>query len=222
MNFKAFYICCIFALIPRIPAAAQDANAAAVEKNQVGVFAGVNFTLSRALDPGSILPGGDSNLTSKPSLALGADYDRLIISADWMALYGGADFVGTPLNVKLNQPPVDASPQYRYVLVTPHVKIKFHSDRKLSPWLSAGGGYAYFRGTPPTASVNSFSQNIGRAVIEVGGGFDTQPITHVLGFPVGFRVEVRDFYSGVPDYDVTLLHNHQHNIVAGAGLVIRF
>ncbi len=34
-----------------------------------------------------------------------------------------------------------------------------------------------------------------------GGGVDTRTVIHVLKIPIGFRVEVRDFYSGLPNYN---------------------
>jgi hypothetical protein len=49
-----------------------------------------------------------------------------------------------------------------------------------------------------------------------GGGAD---------FPVwqwlGFRVEVRDFYTGSPSFN-TPISGGQHNVVAGGGLVFTF
>jgi hypothetical protein len=36
------------------------------------------------------------------------------------------------------------------------------------------------------------------------------------------RAEVRDFYSGVPDLNVTLDKSRQHNLFAGGGFVFLF
>ena len=115
MNFKACFVCCIFSLFVGTTMSAQDADNPIGEKNEIGLIAGVTFTPGRALSPGSILPGGDSSLTSKPSLALGVDYDRHILSLDWFAVYGGVDFLASPFDVKLSQAPVNASPQYAYL-----------------------------------------------------------------------------------------------------------
>ena len=222
MNLRAIVLCCVISLSASVSGFTQTADSEIGEKNEIGLIAGVTATPSRALRPGSVVPGDDPNLTSKASLALGVDYDRRVVSTDWVTIYGGGDFLASPFDVKLSQPPVNVSPQYAYLFVTGHVKAKFYSDSNLSPWLSVGGGYANFREKPPTATLNPFTQGTGRATIELGAGFDTQPVTHIASFPIAFRIEVRDFYSGVPNYGQDLVHSKQHNVILGGGLVVRF
>jgi len=38
---------------------------------------------------------------------------------------------------------------------------------------------------------------------------------------LALRGEVRDFYTGTPDYNLRIT-GRQHNVVAGAGLVLRW
>lgn len=224
MNLRAIVLCCVVSLLPYLPGSAQTADAKTDaktgEQNEIGLIVGVTATPSRTLLPGAVI--GDNELTSKASLALGVDYDRRVVSTDWITLYGGADFLASPFDVKLSNPPASVSPQYKYIFLTAHVKAKFYPDSKISPWLSVGGGYARFNETPPTATVAPFTQGTGSSTIEFGAGFDTQPVTHMAGFPIAFRVEVRDFYSGLPDYGQSLVHSKQHNVVLGGGLVVRF
>lgn len=221
MNLRTIVLCCIASLVASAPGAAQMADTTNAEKNEIGLILGVTATPSRALAPGGV-SGGNSELTSKASLALGVDYDRRVLSTDWMILYGGGDFLASPFDLKLSEPPVNVSPQYAYVFLAAHVKARFYPDSKLSPWLSVGGGYARFREKPPTASINAFAQGTGRSTIEMGAGFDTQPVTHIAGFPIAFRVEVRDFYSGLPNYGQDLVKSKQHNVILGGGLIVRF
>lgn len=218
MNLRTIVLYCLASLVASAPGSAQTADA---ERNEIGLILGVTATPSRALAPGGFL-GGNSELTSKASLALGVDYDRRVLSTDWITLFGGGDFLASPFDVKLSEPPVNASPQYAYIFLTAHVKAKFYPDSKLSPWLSVGGGYARFNEKPPTASVNAFAQGTDRATIEMGAGFDTQPVTHIAGVPIAFRVEVRDFFSGVPNYGQDLVKSKQHNVILGGGLIVRF
>ena len=220
MNLKAIVLCTVVSFFASAPVSSQTTDVETAEKNEIGLILGVTATPSRTLAPGGVI-GGNSELTSKAGLALGVDYDRRILSTDWITLYGGSDFLASPLNVKLSNPPSNVSPQYKYIFLTVHAKVKFYSDRKVSPWLSVGGGYARFHETPPTASFG-FNQGTGRATIEMGAGFDTQPVTHIAGFPIAFRVEARDFYSGVPNYGQDLVHSKQHNVVLGGGLVVHF
>jgi hypothetical protein len=58
--------------------------------------------------------------------------------------------------------------------------------------------------------------------LEFGGGIDTGPIVHVLRIPIGFRVEVRDFYSGTPTYNQKINNSLQNNVVYTGGLLLRF
>lgn len=43
-----------------------------------------------------------------------------------------------------------------------------------------------------------------------------------LKVPIGFRLEVRDFYSGLPNYNQNLSTGRQRNVVFTGGLLIRF
>ena len=104
--------------------------------NDVGLVIG--GTTTPAL---SLTTGGGLNFNS--SLALGAEYDRRLTSKR-TAVFAGIDFLASPLDVKLSQPPADVIPQYAYVFLTPHVRLKFNAGGAFEPWLSFGGGYARF------------------------------------------------------------------------------
>ena len=39
---------------------------------------------------------------------------------------------------------------------------------------------------------------------------------------LALRMELRDFFTGTPAYNVPLRRTGQHNVVAGGGLVLRF
>ena len=43
-----------------------------------------------------------------------------------------------------------------------------------------------------------------------GAGIDTRTVVHVLTIPIGFRIEVRDFYSGLPNYNQKVTANLQN------------
>jgi hypothetical protein len=123
--------------------------------------------------------------------------------------------------VKLSKPPSDVIGQYAYVFLTPHVRVKFNPDGRLSPWLLVGGGYARFLEKKPTAEP-SFVPGTNTGTLVFGGGVDTRTVLHVFRVPVGFRVEVRDFYSGSPDYNQQVRGSLQNNVVFTGGLLIKF
>src|SRR5260370_39725769 len=100
-------------------------------------------------------PAGNAVLTRSikfdSSLALGAEYDRRLTTNKGAAIYGGPDFLASPLDVKLRQPLQGVIPQYAYVFLTPHLKGKFKPAGTFAPWVSFGGGFARFVGKAPAA-----------------------------------------------------------------------
>jgi hypothetical protein len=53
-------------------------------------------------------------------------------------------------------------------------------------------------------------------------GIDTRTVVHVLRILIGFRIEVRDFYSGLPNYNQRITANLQNNLAFTGGLLIGF
>jgi hypothetical protein len=189
-------------------------------KNEVGLVIGASET--PAIDR---TDGERINLNS--SLALGAEYDRLFIG-NKTTLYGGIDFIASPADVKVSYPAAEVSPEYAYLFLTPHVKIKFNSQGVFEPWLSFGGGYADFSPAEPRRNSVDVSGKGHSGALVFGGGVDSRPLIHLKGLPlrdglpIGTRFEVRDFYSGQPLYGVPTHGNWQNNIVFTGGLLIRF
>ena len=64
-----------------------------------------------------------------------------------------------------------------------------------------------------------------RGAFEFGGGVDlrTPFVTpFLLRIPLGLRLEVRDYYSGKPNYNVPTNGSLQHNVLFAAGMILRF
>lgn len=198
----------------------------AQERNEVGLVIGGIVTPSQTLSPGAnpVVPSGtlpNLNITFNSALTLGADYDRNVLYTHGFAISGGIDFLASPLDVKLDQRPANVINQYAFIFLTPHVRVKFHPSRFISPWLSFGGGYARFLETAPV-NTTSFSQGTNTGTFVFGGGLDTRPVLHVLRIPIGIRLEVRDFYSGQPNYNQKTTGNLQNNVAFTGGLLIHF
>jgi hypothetical protein len=184
------------------------------EKNEVGLVIGGIVTPSQTLSPGASLigPGGtvlpNRDITLNSSLTLGAEYDRGFILRQRFA-------------IELSQQTQNAIGQYAFIFLTPHVRVKFHPAGAFSPWLSFGGGYARFLENAPTAAP-SFRPGTNTGTFLFGGGIDTRAVVRVLKIPIGFRFEVRDFYSGLPNYNQKVTGNLQNNVAFTGGLLIRF
>jgi hypothetical protein len=195
-------------------------QAQAQQKNEVGLVIGATTSPALGLASGSSVVAPTQNLTFGSSLALGAEYDRRLNSGS-TAFYVGVDFLASPLDVKLNQPQAGISPQFAYVFLTPHVRVKFHSDGALKPWLEFGGGYARFRESAPATAL-SFKPGSNTGSLEFGGGIDTAPIVHVFRIPIGVRLEVRDFYSGTPNFNAQLDSRRLNSVAYTGGLLLKF
>src|SRR5439155_11106847 len=88
----------------------------------------------------------------------------------------------------------------RVCLLDADVRVKFNPEGGLSPWLSFGGGYVRFLEKKPTDGP-SFVPGTNTGTFVFGGGVDTRTVLQVFRIPIGFRAEVRDFYSGSPNYN---------------------
>lgn len=204
-----------------VPGADGQANASnPTTRNEIGLVIGATETPAIGL-----ANGGTIHLNS--SLALGAEYDRQLLGRR-TALYGGIDFVASPFDVKASFPAPNVSPQYAYLFLSPHVRLKFNQDGALQPWLLFGGGYADFSPAQPRAGGVNVAGAGSTGTLEFGGGLDTKPLVHLRGIPlirdlpIGTRLEVRDFYSGQPNYGIPTNGSRQNSLVFTGGLLLRF
>jgi len=206
-----------------LPALAQEDHG----KNEVGLIIGGTVTPSQTLASGTGLIGpsgtvlSSRNLAFNPSLSLGTEYDRRFLTTRRFAIYGGVDFLASPMDVKLSQQFQNVIGQYAYIFLTPHLRVKFKPSGAFSPWLSFGGGYARFLEKAPPAT-QSFRPGTNTGTLMFGGGVDTRAVLHVFKIPIAFRVEVRDFYSGLPNYNLKVTGNLQNNLAFTGGLLIKF
>ena len=191
-----------------------------IEKNEVGLVIGASEVPSIALQNGS-------HVSLNSSLALGAEYDRHLIGHH-TALYGGIDFLASPFDVKASDPQANVSPEYAYLFLTPHIRVKFNAEGSLQPWLLFGGGYGDFSPARPRAGDVDVSGGGKTGTLEFGGGVDTKPILRLKGLPligelpIGGRFEVRDVYSGQPNYGLPSSGSRQSTVSFTGGLLLRF
>jgi hypothetical protein len=194
----------------------------APSNNELGLVIGATLTPSVGLQ--SVQP---NLLQLNPSLTLGAEYDRRLFGHH-TAVSVGLDFFASPNDVHASQPPSNVSPEYAFLFLTPHVRVKFNAEGTLQPWLLFGGGYADFAPAQPRSGGVNVAGTGNSSTFQFGGGVDTKPLVHLkhlplLGtLPIGARAEVRDFYSGQPDYGVATTGSRQNNVLLTGGLVLHF
>lgn len=197
--------------------AQSPSSATTPSRNEIGLVIGATETPGIGLES-----AGTIHLNS--SLALGAGYDRRLLGHH-TAVYAGIDFLVSPADVKVSLSPSNVSPQYAYLFLTPHVRVKFNADGAFQPWLLFGGGYADFAPAQPRSGSVNVSGTGNSGTFEFGGGVDTKPLFHLPlagRLPIGARAEVRDFYSGQPDYGLATTSSRQNNVVFTGGLVLHF
>jgi opacity protein-like surface antigen len=105
------------------------------------------------------------------------------------------------------------------IFITPAAKVNLFPTTAVSPWVSLGAGFGHvsqssnldFSGVNPGKSTTS-------AVIEAGIGLDVK-----VWKRVSIRGEVRDFWSGEPDFPLAPTgKTRQHNFFVGGGAFWRF
>lgn len=153
-----------------------------------------------------------------PGIALQANYGRLLASGRNLALYWEVHFLANPLR-EVASNSVTATNDVATLFVTPGVRLKFFPTARFSPYLSTGGGLAWFEQSKQqiNGSPNPAARELLRGAFDVGGGVDV-PVWRFLAL----RGEVRDFYTGTPNYNIAALRGGQNNIVLGGGFVVRW
>ena len=109
---------------------------------------------------------------------------------------------------------------YKQLFVTPAVRVNLFPTTAVSPWVSLGGGFGHFsEGNDPrsTAAPIPASRRHRRA-LQGGIGLDVK-----VWRKLSIRGEVRDFWSGEPDFPLAPTgKSRQHNFFVGGGAFWRF
>lgn len=174
-----------------------SASFAYAQQNELAITVGGQFPKNNSFDSGT-------------SLAVGASFAHRLAHVPLASLYWELPLVVGPKSV-LHLP---STSNYSSVFVAPGLKLKFAPELPWSPYLVGGVGVAHFRREATSVTPSDSATN---AVYDFGGGLDVKVAPWV-----SFRGEVRDFYSGLPNFSGLPSDGRQHNVVAQTGLVLRF
>lgn len=151
-------------------------------------------------------------------MALQANYGYRFLGGGLAALYGEIHFLANPQRLVESGGPT-ATRDVASLYVTPGIRVKFVPRSPIAPYFAVGGGYALYEqsllrgdGRP-----NDAPRTINRGAFDFGGGVDVK-----FWRWLGLRAEIRDFYTGVPAYNLRGITGGQHNVVAGGGFVIKW
>jgi hypothetical protein len=188
---------------------------ARAQKNEVGLLLGVTLPNTQTTEPLS------PSLDIKRGLTYQATYARRLLDAQLAVLELEVPFVATP-SIDVRGPIPIAPSKYAYLFLTPGLRVRALPHAVISPFASIGGGYGRFResDTAISGSPNVGRKGTNRGAWQFGGGADLKFISIIV--PLSLRGEIRDFYSGHPNFNVGLRDEKQHNVVVSGGIVLHF
>jgi hypothetical protein len=197
-------------------AAAQD------EKNELTGVLGRIFISDQGIS-GPNAPTINPVIHSGAGLSFEVNFSRRFFGN---SIYGISAEVPAVFNLdeKLNAGGPVVPTDYKQIFVTPSFRLNLFPSTAVTPWVSVGGGFAYFSenknllyyGTNPAAG----SQTTG--VLQGGFGLDVNPFQHRMR-RLGFRLDVRDFWSGEPSFPLADTgKTRQHNFFVGGGAIWHF
>lgn len=194
------------------------ASSVAQEKrNDLGGVVGRIFISNQRIEENIVGP----TIHSGNGLSFGGEYARRFFVTPVASLSGEVVVIYNPdedLNAGFSTNPVVPT-NYKQFFLTPAARLNLFPETAVSPWVSLGGGVAHFAqasmlefgGTNPGKSTTS-------GVLQGGAGLDVKLIGSAY-----FRGEVRDFWSGEPDFPLAPTgKTREHNYFVGGGVFWRF
>jgi hypothetical protein len=169
------------------------------QKNDIALTAGGYFNVSSPLSLGA-------------APALEGTFAHRIASVPLLGVYAELPVAGSFSSNIPTISGISVVRSYTSLFITPGLRVRLAPSFPLSPYVSAGLGYARFNRQLFTGGSTSDST----FAFDVGGGLDIKflPI-------VGLRAEVRDFNSGGVGLE-TLVLGRQNNVFVTAGITLRF
>jgi len=198
--------------------AASATSALAQEKNEIGGMLGRTFVSDQGIKGATFF---DPVIHFGKGITMEGNYARRFLITPLYSISGevvGAYNPDQDLNGGVYGSAVVPS-DYKAFFITPAARLNLFPTTAVSPWVSFGAGFGHFSegsnlvygGTNPGKSTTN-------AVIQGGLGLDVKLAGHFL-----IRGEVRDFWSGEPDFPLADTgKSRQHNYFVAGGVVWRF
>lgn len=189
------------------------------QKNELAVVLGAKITPS----VGSASNGTQGSVDT--TFAFEANYAHQLVHVPALALHLEFPVAVTP-SANFSTATLTNAVSYSTVFFTPSLRLKFGPPGAAAAvWISAGGGLAHFNPSSTGACVAAVGllcppapSSTTKGAVQGGAGLDYHPGL----MPFAFRLEARDFYTGIPNLGVFPAIKVRNNILAGAGIVFRF
>jgi hypothetical protein len=179
------------------------------QTNEVGLTLGGLFPQDAGTVPNTVhLSGGTSYQ---------ANYGHRLLGGR-TSLFGEIHFLANPQRLVASANTA-ATRDVATIYITPGVRVKFATGRRLSPYVAIGGGVAFYEQSffRIDGRSNQAPRELRTGAFDFGGGIDVK-----FWRWIGLRAEARDFYTGRPAYNISGLPGGQHNPVAGGGFVLKW
>jgi len=211
MSGKQFWIALSVLGLLAVSAVAQD------EKNELGGILGRTFISDQGIN--AAIP--DPTIHFGKSLSFEAEYAHKFFITPVFSIAGEVPFMYAN-NIKINAGAYQfavAPESLKAMFLTPAVRLNVFPTTAVSPWVSLGAGFGHFSqsstldygGVNPGKSTTSFT-------MQGGLGLDVKAWKQL-----SIRGEVRDFWSGEPDFPLAATgKSRQHNYLVGGGAFWRF
>jgi hypothetical protein len=211
----------VFATVVVVTMCFLGSSAAQDESNQLTGIIGRTFISDQRIQ-GSSAPPINPFVRSAQGLTFEINYAHRFFGTSIYSVSGEVPAVfnlDEDLNSGANVVPVD----YKQIFVTPAVRVNLFPVTAVSPWVSFGGGFGRFS---QNSTLIYGGKNPGGSsttgVMQGGLGLDVNPFQHRFS-RFGFRGEVRDFWSGTPNFPLAATgKSRQHNYFVGGGVVWHF
>jgi len=187
------------------------------EKNELGGMLGRTFISNQGIKNASI----PSVIDFGKGLTFDVDYARRFLVTPLYALSGEVVFAYNP-DEDINAGSFGNAivpPNMKELFITPSARVNLFPTTAVSPWVSVGAGFGHFsQGSTLIYGGSNPGKSTTTGVLELGLGLDVK-----LSKRVYIRGQVRDFWSGEPDFPLADTgKSRQHNFFVGGGAYWRF
>jgi hypothetical protein len=192
-----------------------SSSAAQDEKNQLTAILGRMFISDQGIQGATFF---NPFVRSGKGLTFEVNYARRLYGTQVCAISAEVPAVFN-LDEDLNSGADVIPADYKQIFVTPSVRFNLFPRTAFSPWISFGAGFGHFS---ESSTLIYGGSNPGKSstsgVVQGGLGLDVRLWRHF-----SIRGQVRDFWSGTPDFPLASTgKSRQHNYFLGGGLVWHF
>jgi len=187
------------------------------EKNELGGILGRTFISNQGIKNAS----APSVIAFGKGLTFDVDYARRFMVTPLYALSGEVVFAYNP-DEDINGGSLGNAivpPDMKQLFITPAARVNLFPTTAVSPWVSVGAGFGHFsQGSSLIYGGSNPGKSTTSGVLELGLGLDVKVSKRVY-----IRGQVRDFWSGEPDFPLAPTgKSRQHNFFVGGGAYWRF